>query len=79
MDQAWGDYLGTHWLTVSEVCRRSRLSRATVYRAMAAGCLEYTQHQRGRRIEEGEFGLWMQGGFPTAAPHAVPRHPGGSQ
>ena len=68
MDQAWGEphWPQTRWLTVTDVCQRSRLSRATVYRAMAAGCLEFTQHSgRGRRIEEGEFGLWMQQGFPT--------------
>jgi excisionase family DNA binding protein len=70
MDQAWG----SHWpetgslryLTVAEVCERSRLSRATVYRAMSAGHLEYVQHpRRGRRVNEVEFAAWMQQGFPA--------------
>jgi excisionase family DNA binding protein len=71
MDQAWG----SHWpetgslryLTVAEVCERSRLSRATVYRAMDAGHLDYVQHpRRGRRVEEGALADWMGRGFPTA-------------
>jgi excisionase family DNA binding protein len=57
------------YFTVAECCMLSRLSRATVYRAMAAGHLDYVQHEgRGRRIDEADFVSWMDSGFPCRRP-----------
>lgn len=71
-DEAWaaGQGLGvtippSHWISVQEVCLRSGLSRATVYRAMEAGKLDYVQGPRQRRIDESDFDTWMAEGFPT--------------
>jgi len=70
VDQAWGGYPETplYWMTVAEVCEASQLSRATIYRAMACGHLEYQQHPgRGRRVESAVFVTWMRRGFPTSS------------
>jgi excisionase family DNA binding protein len=54
-------------MTVAEVCEGSQLSRATIYRAMESGQLEFLQHaKRGRRVEAEVFVSWMRRGFPTA-------------
>ena len=54
-------------MTIHEILLNSSVSRATIYRAMETGQLPYVQHgERGRRVEEADFILWMERGFPTS-------------
>lgn len=48
-------------LTVADVCERTQLSRATVYRLLASGAIESVRIGRSRRIPLDALQAWVNG------------------